>query len=141
MSYNISCRAHFDAAHFLKGHSGRCSNLHGHRWEIIACFEKDELIKEGTSRDMVVDFGDIKPMLKSIADSLDHTFIYEVGSLSKAAIDVLKDEGFELREVGFRPTAENFAKFFYDKLKNSGLCVKSVCVYETPDNCAEYSED
>ena len=41
-------------------------------------------------------------------------------------------------EVPYRPTAENFAKFFYDELSKEGLNVSSVKIYETPDNCAEY---
>lgn len=141
MAYKISCRAHFDAAHFLKGHKGRCRNIHGHRWEVVAYFEGDELIKTGTSRDMLIDFGDIKSVLKSLADSLDHSLIYEIGTLSKNTIDALNDEGFVLNEVMFRPTAENFAKFFFDKLSEKNLPVKKVEVYETPDNFAEYTKD
>ena len=29
--YYLETEEHFDAAHFLKGYAGKCSNLHGHR--------------------------------------------------------------------------------------------------------------
>ena len=41
-------------------------------------------------------------------------------------------------EVPYRPTAEHFAKAFYETLSADGLPVLSVTVYETPDNCARY---
>ena len=43
-------------------------------------------------------------------------------------------------EVPFRPTAENFAKYFYDEIKKMGYSAKEVVVYETPNNCATYYE-
>ena len=43
-------------------------------------------------------------------------------------------------EVMFRPTAENFAKFFYDEMKGKGYHVLKATVYETPNNCAAYME-
>ena len=35
-------------------------------------------------------------------------------------------------------TGPLIAKYFYDILSGRGLKIKSVTVYETPDNCAEY---
>ena len=55
-------------------------------------------------------------------------------------IDLLKNENFELREVEFRPTAENFSKYFYDNLANKGYQVAEAMVYETPNNMASYCE-
>ena len=64
----------------------------------------------------------------------------ETGEKRGMIIDFLSAEGFKLTEVPFRPTAENFAEHFYRSLAES-LPVKSVSVYETPDNCAVYEED
>ena len=55
-------------------------------------------------------------------------------------MEALKDEGFKIIEVSFRPTAENFAKYFYDKFNEKGYNVKEAVVYETPNNCATYYE-
>ena len=133
--------AHFDSAHFLFGYKGKCANIHGHRWTVRVTIQGDELIKEGEKRGMLIDFSDLKASIKALADRLDHTLIYETGSLKPATLAALDDEGFALYEVSFRPTAENFAKFFFDELTKSGLNVCKVEVFETPDNCAVYEED
>ena len=136
--YSLKCSAAFDSAHFLAGYNGKCANIHGHRWVIEAVFSAQELRQSGEQRGMIIDFGDIKAALRFIADSMDHALIYESGSLKQSTLAALNDEGFRLIEVDFRPTAENFAKHFYDELRSKELPVSSVTVYETPDNCAVY---
>ena len=81
----------------------------------------DELNKEGQTRDMVIDFGDFKSALKKLTDALDHSFIFETGSLKERTVAALKDEGFLLHEVPFRPTAEQFSRYFYEQLKGTSL--------------------
>ena len=56
-------------------------------------------------------------------------------------VEAMREEQFHLIEVSFRPTAENFAKYFYDILKKQNIPVLTVAVYETPENCAVYEED
>ena len=137
--YLLKTKAAFDSAHFLSGYNGKCSNIHGHRWVIEALVAQEELIESGEKRGMILDFSDLKKAVRAIAESFDHMLIIEAGSLKPTTIAALEDEGFRLREVSFRPTAENFAKYFYGLLK-SDLPVKSVTVFETPDNCAVYEE-
>ncbi len=139
--YTLKTEAAFDSAHFLSGYEGKCSNLHGHRWTISAEIKSDRLVPDGQLRGMIVDFGDIKRDLKALADGYDHAFIYENGTLKDTTVAALMEEGFRLITVNFRPTAENFAKFFYDCLTEKGYDVKCVTVYETPNNCASYSEE
>ena len=136
--YILKTSAAFDSAHFLAGYSGKCSNLHGHRWTVEAELKSESLIESGEKRGMVMDFGDIKKAVRSLADRLDHAFIYERGSLKESTVAALNDEGFRLIEVPYRPTAENFAKAFFDELTAEGLPLFRVTVYETPDNCASY---
>ncbi|MCM1024463.1 MAG: 6-carboxytetrahydropterin synthase QueD [Prevotella sp.] len=138
--YILKAEAAFDSAHFLKGYSGKCSNLHGHRWTVSAEIVSEKLIGDGQLRGMVTDFGDIKRDLKALADELDHAFIYEKNSLKSATVTALKEENFRLVEVDFRPTAENFAEYFYNRLSKMGYNVGSVTVYETPNNCATFSD-
>ena len=137
--YSLKTSAAFDSAHFLAGYNGKCANIHGHRWVIEALVAQEELIESGEKRGMILDFSDLKKAVRAIAESFDHMLIIEAGSLKPTTIAGLEDEGFRLREVSFRPTAENFAKYFYGLLK-SDLPVKSVTVFETPDNCAVYEE-
>ncbi len=136
--YFLTAEAEFDGAHFLFGYDGKCSNLHGHRWKVVLKVQSKDLQSEGQQRGMVVDFGDIKQMLKTETDYFDHTFIYEKGTLKNKTIEALNEEDFLLREVEFRPTAENFSKYFYEKFEKSGIDIAEVTVYETPNNCASY---
>ncbi|MGN0665028.1 MAG: 6-carboxytetrahydropterin synthase QueD [Huintestinicola sp.] len=136
--YVLKTEAAFDSAHFLSGYEGKCSNIHGHRWKIEAEVFSEKLISQGQTRGMVIDFGDLKSILKAIADSFDHAFIYEKDSLRSATVTALNEEGFRLIEVDFRPTAENFAAHICKLLEEKGLNVRSVTVYETPANCAVY---
>lgn len=136
--YILKAEAAFDSAHFLSGYNGKCANLHGHRWVIAAEIYDTELLAEGQLRGMVTDFGDIKRDLKNLADEFDHAFIYENGTLKSATVAALNEENFRLIEVDFRPTAENFAEYFYNRLSGIGYNVGSVTVYETPNNSATY---
>ncbi len=136
--YRLKTSAAFDSAHFLAGYNGKCANIHGHRWTIGAEAESPELIGSGEKRGMVIDFGDLKKAVRALADSFDHALIYETGSLRSATVEALNAEGFRLIEVPFRPTAENFARFFCERLAKQGIPVSSVAVYETPENCAVY---
>ena len=79
--------------------------------------------------------------LKKLCDSFDHSLIYEVGSLKAETVAALQNEDFHLEKVSFRPTAENFAYYFYKKLTELGYGVHCVEVYETPNNCAVYEEE
>lgn len=139
--YYLKTENSFDAAHFLWGYDGKCRNIHGHRWKIIAEIKSNQLNHEGQTRGMVVDFGDLKKNLKSLCDSFDHTLIYEVGSLKTETINAFNNENFNIKEVSFRPTAENFSRYFYTELCNMGYSVHRIKVYETPNNCAIYEED
>ena len=138
--YFLKTQAHFDAAHFLYGYEGKCRNIHGHRWVIEAEISGEKLQNDGIQRDMLIDFGDFKKELKNLADFYDHSLIYEKSSLKEKTLSALKEENFRLIEIPFRPTAENFAKMFFDMLKEKGLNVSKVTVYETPENCAVYAE-
>ena len=137
--YFLTAEASFDGAHFLSGYEGKCSNLHGHRWRVILKIKADELQESGQQRGMVVDFSDVKKALKVETDYFDHTFIYETDTLKETTVDALNEEGFLMRIIDFRPTAENFSKYFYDKFAGYGFDVAEVTVYETPNNCASYS--
>lgn len=139
--YLLKTEAAFDSAHFLYGYDGKCSNIHGHRWKLEIEIKSETLCDEGQLNGMITDFSDLKADLKALADSFDHTFIYEKGSLKATTVEALKDEGFSLTEVDFRPTAENLSRYFYGCMKAKGYNVHRMTVYETPNNCAVYSED
>lgn len=138
--YKLKTTATFDSAHFLSGYNGKCANIHGHTWTIEVEVRANSLITAGEKRGMVIDFSDLKKSVKALADRYDHTLIYEQGSLRESTLNALREEGFSLIELPVRPTAENFAKLFYEALSKE-LPVCSVTVYETPQNCATYEEE
>ena len=136
--YGLQTEAAFDSAHFLTDYYGKCENLHGHRWRVEVTLEQGELQRDGTMRDMVLDFGVFKRAVRDAAEELDHTFLVEEGSLAPATIAALEAEGFTLTILPFRTTAENLARWFYEKLAAQGLPVAAVEVDETPNNRAFY---
>lgn len=136
--YGLKTEAAFDAAHFLTDYHGKCENLHGHRWRVVVYLETSQLQASGTMKDMVLDFGDFKAAVRELADSIDHTFIVEEGSLMPKTLSCLQEEGFTLTIMPFRTTAENLARWFFDRLDEQGLPVVQVDMYETPNNCAIY---
>ena len=136
--YYLQSEASFDAAHFLSGYEGKCKNIHGHRWRVVATVQGTHLIEDGPQRDMLMDFGDLKSDLKALCDKYDHSLILETGSLKESTLNALREEDFHLEFLPFRTTAENFAKHFYELLSFKGYSVRDVAVYETPTNCAVY---
>ena len=139
--YGLKTEQSFDSAHFLAGYQGKCRNIHGHRWRVVTEISGSRLTDEGSEKGMLVDFGKLKDALKRECDFLDHSLIIEKGSLKPATLKALKDEEFKILEMDFRPTAENFAEYFYRRMKESGFDVSRTEVYETPSNCAVYQED
>ena len=138
--YYLRTEHSFDSAHFLKDYEGKCRNIHGHRWKVIVEIAKQDLETDGNRRGMIVDFSEIKDRLKSICDEFDHCLICEKGSLKSKTIEALLEENFRMIETDFIPTAENFAKYFYDRIKAEGFLVHRVEVHETPNNYAAYEE-
>ena len=138
--YTLKTEAAFDSAHFLSGYEGKCSNIHGHRWRVVAEIYSDKLVESGQERGMLVDFSHFKHVLKSEAEELDHALIIEKDSLPEALLNMLKDNNFRIITLDLRPTAENLAEYLFNRLSRHGFRVKEVSVYETPNNCATYSQ-
>ena len=130
----ISAEAFFDSAHFLSGYPGKCANLHGHRWKVVAEVSAPDVGETG----MVMDFKDLMGALRALADDMDHSLIMEEGSLRPATLQALREENFRIVMVPFRPTAENLARYFFEKLAPEIPGLIRVSVYETPENRATY---
>ena len=99
----------------------------------------EDVKSEGPDRGMVVDFGKLKDDLKEETAKLDHTLLIEKGSLKETTKAAMEEEGFSMVELDFRPTAENLAKYLYEVMEAKGYQVIRARVYETPENCAEYT--
>lgn len=111
----------FDAAHHLHNYEGKCKNLHGHTYRAIL-----GISGYTDDRGLVIDFGDIKTIWKSIEAYLDHHYLNET-------------------LPPMNTTAENIVVWIYEQLtlalkseiQYDGARVEFVRLYETPTSYAE----
>lgn len=136
--YQLTTEHSFDSAHFLAGYDGKCGNLHGHRWRVLLTVQSETLREDQQQKGMCVDCAELKKDLRTELDALDHVLIIEQGSLRESTMKALQEEKFQVVEMPFRPTAENFARYFYELFTLKGYPVAKVEVYETPNNSAVY---
>lgn len=154
MSYYLEGEESFDSSHFLTGHSGKCRNLHGHRWKIQYGLKADELIESGSSRGMIIDFTDIKGIIKNYFEKYDHGLLLtvedsEVSDEEKNFIEACKKMNFKMINLPCRTTAENMSRLFFyeikellnEKVKGNKFSLSYITVYETPNNKAMYREE
>ena len=134
--YQLTTEHSFDSAHFLAGYDGKCGNLHGHRWRVLLTVQSETLREDRQQKGMCVDFAELKKDLRTELDALDHVLIIEQGSLRESTMRALREEKFQVVEMPFRPTAENFARYFYELFTLKGYPVAKEEVYETPNNSA-----
>lgn len=141
--FKIKSQVQFDMAHYLSGYNGKCANIHGHRYTLIATLASKKLQKEGQLRGMVDDFSNFKAVLKEIGDIFDHKFILEDNEEGRTLANKLADmpNNFEIYFVPYRPTAEEMSRDIFNRLKEADLPVYEVELFETPNNSCTYSED
>ncbi len=108
----------FQAAHRIPNHKEKCKNIHGHNYEVKLVFEGKEIEKEGySSSGMLIDFGDVKKLVKNLIDEIDHSYI--AYAQDKEIIDFFNKQGFKLYILDKEPTAENIAKEFFHKVSDA----------------------
>ncbi|MBE6048634.1 MAG: 6-carboxytetrahydropterin synthase QueD [Clostridium sp.] len=137
--FKLKSEIQFDMAHYLSGYEGKCSNIHGHRYKVIATLKGEKLQDEGQQRGMLIDFGDFKKELKEIAQIFDHKLVIEKNEEGIKLKNELKN--FDVLLVDYRPTAEEMSRHIYKMLKDKHLPIYEVEVYETPNNSCTYMEE
>jgi 6-pyruvoyltetrahydropterin/6-carboxytetrahydropterin synthase len=121
--FQVSVEETFSSGHALRGYRGKCENVHGHNYRVRVTLEGPQLDSIG----LLVDFTQLKQVLREIISGLDHQFINDL-------------EAF--RTVN--PSAENLAKYFYDEVarKLTGLPddarIIDAMVWETDTSRAQY---
>jgi len=103
----ITKEFNFEMAHALYGYDGPCKNIHGHSYRLSVTI-KGQPIKDpnNVKHGMVMDFTELKTIVKPIIDKLDHATILNAKSPHKK----LSEENvlFEkLVLVNYQPTCEN----------------------------------
>ena len=140
--FKISKEFSFDMAHLLDGHDGKCQNLHGHTYKLQVEIAGD-LFESGAKKAMVIDFSDLKSVVKkAILDPMDHAFIYDETSERESKIaQLLQELHSKTFSVSFRTTAEEMARFIFNRLKyDEKLAVSAIRLWETPTSFCEYTE-
>jgi len=94
--YTIAAQAHYDAAHLLREHKGKCARLHGHRYVVEVAVQAAEVGENG----MVFDFADLKKHLRDLASEFDHCNLNDVPPFTE-----------------IESTAENQARYFFDEMR------------------------
>ena len=129
-------------AHLLDGHDGKCQNLHGHTYKLQVEVAGDLLV-DGAKKSMVMDFSDLKAVVKkAILEPMDHAFIYDQTSERESKIAMLLQElQSKTFGVNFRTTAEEMARFIFQRLKyDEELPISAIRLWETPTSFCEYGE-
>ncbi len=119
--YELTVKSDFASSHSLRDYQGKCKNLHGHTWKVEVLFSGEKLNQAG----MLIDFKEIKELLKSILDNLDHTHLND--------IDYFQE---------INPTSENLAKYIFKEISMKTLSahIKKVTVWESENASATYYE-
>lgn len=110
---------HFDAAHSLPEHQGLCRNVHGHGYRTEVTVE-GSVQEGGPATGMVMDFGDLSERVRRLViEPLDHQYLND-------RLDVT-------------PTAEAIAGWMLLTLRDAGLPIVRVRLWETPTSYADVS--
>ena len=117
MKVRLSKSFSFEAAHWLptfpEGH--KCRRMHGHSFhvDVIVAGEVDEA--EG----YLIDYGQIKAAIAPVEKQLDHYVLNEIDGLEN-------------------PTAENIARFIWQRLAPELELLDEVIVHETCTTACHY---
>ncbi len=121
--FEVSVEQTFAAGHALRNYKGKCENVHGHNFRVQVKIEGERLDETG----LLVDFIDVKNVMRGVIERLDHQFLNEV-----APFDVKN------------PSAENIAEYFHQQM-TTGLAdtpvpvrITEVKVWETDIQSASY---
>ena len=118
--FEVTVEETFAAGHALRGYRGKCENVHCHNYRVQLTMEGAELDAIG----LLVDFVEVKKMIHTVVDYLDHRFINDLPPFDKV-----------------NPSAENLAKYFYDEISASltpSVCLRQARIWETDVTSTTY---
>lgn len=137
----------WEMAHMLTGHKGLCQNIHGHSYKMQVTVSRiSRTIQSGSSEGMVLDFSDLKNIVEdTLINRLDHAFMMNgnAAGLERELLHMLHGK-VKIYVVGYRPTAENMARDFYEVISkqledlDKTITLESVKIWETATAYAEY---
>ena len=125
MMLEVCKRFHFEAAHSLPYHVGKCRREHGHSYKVDICVYGpiQEGDKDNSETGMVIDFNRITNIMEPlIQDKFDH---------------------YNLNDVIAYPTAERLCAYIYNYLDTfalpEGVYLSKIRVWETEGAYVEWA--
>ena len=121
--FEVSVQETFSSGHALREYKGKCENVHGHNYRVRVTLSGPQLDSIG----LLVDFTELKRVLRGIISVLDHQFLNDLDAFKTV-----------------NPSAENLAKYFYDETRRQltslppGAAIREVTVWETDTARAQY---
>ncbi len=123
--FEVTIEETFAAGHALRNYHGKCENVHGHNYRVRVLVAGDALDATG----LLVDFVDLKQILRAIIEKLDHQFLNEVPPFDK-----------------LNPSAENMAQYFHQEMtrglngapRPNSVHISEVKIWETDTATATY---
>ena len=121
--WTLTVRSTFSAAHALRHYQGKCERLHGHNYGLAIELEGEKLTPD---TEILMDFADIKKLIKEVLAPYDHTDLNEVPPFDT-----------------INPSSENLARHIWKLLAPrlpEGIRLTGVTVSEKPEQSATYRE-
>jgi 6-pyruvoyltetrahydropterin/6-carboxytetrahydropterin synthase len=123
--FEVSVEQTFAAGHALRNYHGKCENVHGHNYRVRVLVEGQDLDEAG----LLVDFVEMKRVMRDIIEKLDHQFLNDVPPFDK-----------------LNPSAENMARYFFEEMtrlldagaRPNPVRVSEVKIWETDTATATY---
>jgi 6-pyruvoyltetrahydropterin/6-carboxytetrahydropterin synthase len=122
--FEVTVEQSFAAGHALRHYKGKCENVHGHNYRVQVTAEGERLNSIG----LLVDFVELKRVVRQVVDGLDHQFINDLEPFTEV-----------------NPSAENIAKYFYDRVMEGidlgsevSVRISQVKIWETDTSIAVY---
>ena len=123
--FEVSVEQTFAAGHALRNYHGKCENVHGHNYRVRVLVAGQDLDDAG----LLVDFVEMKRIMRDIIEKLDHQFLNDVPPFDK-----------------LNPSAENMARYFFEEMarllgageRQNPVRVSEVKIWETDTATATY---
>ncbi len=130
----------FEMAHAIHGYNGKCSNIHGHSYELhisVQTHKKHPYFIPAPG--FIIDFKDLKKIVNNeVLSKLDHMLYLSRDGVQQ--FNLCGQHG-NLVITDWEPSAENLLHFIHLRLSQAlpaGVCLHAIKLYETADSYAEW---
>jgi 6-pyruvoyltetrahydropterin/6-carboxytetrahydropterin synthase len=133
----------FETGHALYGYDGKCRNVHGHSYQLDVTVIGKPIEQDGhVKRGMVIDFGDLKAIVKEeIVELFDHATVFNQNTPHLELAKELEKRGHSILLVNYQPTSEMMLIDFAERIRKklpSDIKLHSLKLRETGTSYAEW---